>query len=114
MKSTPPGINFSPYSLVCPAGLTWLSQQGCAAVIDEALSKADALAKCQEKNPNAHLMMPKTENDQNLFIRLASGKNYTNNFFLGMSKINNQWYWDDGSPVFVMRKINFKFIYCRQ
>jgi hypothetical protein len=27
-----------------------------------------------------------------------------NNYFLGMTKTNGHWYWDDGSAVFVMRK----------
>ncbi len=90
---------------VCPPGFNWLDQKGCVSVATEPLSKSEALKKCRQQNPNANLMMPQTENEQKTFQNFISGLNLTgNNYFLGVTKTNGHWYWDDESAVFVMRK----------
>ena len=91
---------------VCPPGFEWLDNHGCIALIEEALTKADALAKCQSKNQLAHLMMPKTKFEQLKLQQFLAGNNFTDgSFFLGMSKVDKQWLWDDGSPVFTQCKL---------
>jgi hypothetical protein len=58
--------------------------------------------KCQALNPAASLVMPKTDWTQNLLERFGNLKNFSDGkIFLGMSKINGQWFWDDGTPIFV-------------
>jgi hypothetical protein len=74
--------------------------------MEEPLSRPEALKKCRESNPNANLMMPKSANGQHMLERFLTGRNFMNgNFFLGMEKNNGHWFWDDGSPVFVTRKL---------
>jgi len=91
---------------VCPPGFSWLDENGCVAMIERPLSKQEALTKCREKNTNANLVMAKTAQAQLLLQNMADGKTLSNgNFFLGMTKTNGHWYWDDGSPVFVTCKI---------
>ena len=49
---------------VCPDGFQWYDMKTCAKSMDSAASKADALTSCKGFNPGATLLMPKTENDQ--------------------------------------------------
>ena len=56
-------------------------------------------------NPLASLAMPKSDFTSMQLNQLVSSKNLTNGkFFIGMTKVGNQWIWDDGTPVFVRRK----------
>ena len=62
--------------------------------------------KCQALNPQASLVMPKTNWTQSLLEKFGTLKNFSDGkIFLGMSKINGHWFWDDGTPVFVTCKI---------
>ena len=49
--------------------------------------------------------MPKTAWTQTHLEDFANLKNFSDGkIFLGMSKNNGHWYWDDGTPVFVRCK----------
>ena len=77
----------------------------CLAVFAESLSKESAQSKCQSINPSAKLIMPKTAWTQTHLEDFANLKNFSDGkIFLGMSKNNGHWYWDDGTPVFVRCK----------
>ena len=90
---------------VCPTGFSWMDKRGCVNVATEPLSKSEAVKKCRQQNPSANLVMPQTEYEQKMLQNFASGLNLTgNNYFLGMTKTDGHWYWDDGTAVFVMRK----------
>ena len=93
------------YFSVCPSGFDWFNQQGCVTVVTTASSKASAAQTCQGMNPLASLAMPKSDFTSMQMNQLVSSKNLTNGkFFIGMTKVGNQWIWDDGTPVFVRRK----------
>jgi hypothetical protein len=73
------------------------------ALITTPASKAAAQQICQTKNPTATLMMPKNANTAMQLQQFVANKSLTSDgtFFLGMSKVNGQWIWDDGTAVFV-------------
>jgi len=51
--------------------------------------------------------LPKTNWTQSLLERFGYQKNFSDGkIFLGMSKVNGQWFWDDGTIVFVTCNIN--------
>ncbi len=80
-------------------------------VIQNAVSKSDALSQCQAINPAANLLMPKTAFTQLKLEQFAARMNMSNvTIFLGMNKIDGQWLWDDGTPVFVKCELSFLFI----
>jgi hypothetical protein len=73
------------------------------ALIEEPSTKAEAIGKCKSKSADSgHLVIPRTSFQQMKLEQFLSKRNFTDGeFFLGMTKVQNQWLWDDGSPVFV-------------
>jgi hypothetical protein len=95
------------FRLVCPIGFSWFDHQGCVALIEIAATKDNALTQCQSLNPAAKLFMPKTGFRQLTLEQFGSNKTSTKlEVFLGMSKIDGNWIWDDGTPVFVRCKLD--------
>jgi len=79
------------------------------ALIAFATSKADALSQCRKLNPRSQLLMPKTEDRQEKFEEYVEAKNISSgNFYLGMARVENHWFWDDGTPVFVQCKFELQ------
>jgi hypothetical protein len=90
---------------VCPTGFTWLSQQGCVAILQQPATKSVAVEQCKDLNPKSNLMMPKNEWHQMKLEQFAKIYNVTNtSFFIGLTQTDGYWYWDDGTSVFVKCK----------
>ena len=95
----------------CPEGFSWLDHQGCVAVVEDPLPRDEALAKCRQNNPNANLMLPKTAAGQAQLEGLVGGMPESGgSYFIGMTRVDGHWLWDDGSPVFVTSEIFLIFL----
>ncbi len=92
--------------LVCPDGFESLDGMNCVKLIDTAASKADALTQCHSVNPRATLVTPKTDLQQRNLVQFLKDHNVNEDVHLGLSKKDDGfWYWDDGEPLFVQRRI---------
>ena len=106
LKKTPkydPG--FSQFISVCPTGFTWFNQQSCVAIVQQPETKSAALKYCKDLNSRANLMMPKSEYIQLNLEQLEETWNVTSaTVFIGLTKTDGYWYWDDGTSLFVRCK----------
>ena len=67
-----------------------------------------AVAACKNENAGAFISSPKSAHEQLILEQFLIKSEVTTNIYLGIEKqANDQWYWHDGSPVFVSGKAYF-------
>ena len=92
----------------CPIGFTWLNMKKCVKIMDSSASKEDALSACKVVHPRATLLTPKSHLEQKEMEKFFLSAQLEDDIFLGAKKSEDgQWFWDDGSPLFVESKFTF-------
>ena len=85
----------------CPEGFTWFDHKSCIKLMNEPRTKSEAETLCKEEFPRASLFMPTTQIEQATLEGWLKDSSITSSMFLGAQKVDNQWVWDDGGPIFM-------------
>ena len=89
----------------CPNGMELFDGKKCIVLVDTPTTKDVAESKCKEFHHSARLLTIKNHYEQQAAQDVLTKQGIVGNIHLGLTKIDNQWIWSDGAPLFVMCKL---------
>ena len=95
------------YHIVCRDGFEFFDKNRCVKYMTSEADKANAATSC--KNLGGNVFVSKSMNSQRKLEAYLMKSLLTKNIYLGMSKADGQWIWDDsGTTVFAESMCHFK------
>ena len=89
----------------CPNGMELLDGRKCIKMMESLATKDGAESKCKEVHRSARLLTIKNHYEHQDVQDLITKQGIVSKIHLGLTKIDNQWIWSDGAPLFVMCKL---------
>ena len=81
------------FHTVCPDGFEFFDKNRCVKMITTKADKTTANTECE--NLGGNVLTSKTRYSQYQIEKLLKNKGLTDPVYLGMSKSDGQWIWDD-------------------
>ena len=79
--------------LACDPGWEFLEHtRQCYKSVETTLTQPNAIRACKAENPNAHLVSIPDKLTNDFVLSIVKSRSW-----IGLTKISNQWYWDDGT-----------------
>ena len=96
-------FNIQSFNEVCPDGFEFFDKNRCVKLMTAKADKAAADTQCQ--GLGGHVLTSKAKYSQYRIETYLKDKALTDSIYLGMSKSDGQWIWDDSkATIFAERK----------